>query len=124
MNIIEWTHTGVKINDVRKVKNFYVISVDKKEITSTIFVDINIFEGRLKSYYLKDNMDDISRQEVLGVKWNMVINKGYFIKYGKDGETERIDKSADKFYISFLEIDGPLGIHVPKKLENESRTRN
>jgi len=114
MNTIEWTHTGVKINDVRKVKNFYVISVDDKKITSTLFVDLNIFEGRLKSYYLRNNMDDISRSDVTGVKWNMVISKGYFIKYDKDGETERIYKAVDKFYISFLEIDGPLGIQVPK----------
>jgi len=114
MNIIEWTHPGVKINDVRKVKNFYVISVDDKKVTSTIFVDHNIFEGRLKSYYLKDTMEDIHRSEVLGVKWNMVINQGYFIKYGRDGEEERIEKDPNKFYISFLEIDGPLGTHVPK----------
>ena len=114
MNIIEWTHTGVKINDVRKVKNFYVISVDDKKVTSTIFVDHNIFEGRLKSYYLRDNMDNISRQEVIGIKWNMVMNKGFFIKYNRDGEEEKTLKDPDKFYISFLEIDGPLGTHVPK----------
>ena len=111
---IDWTHKKLAISDVRKVKNFYVISVDDKKITSPIFVDHNIFEGRLKSFFLKNNLDDVHRHEILALKWNMVINQGYFVKFGQDNEVEQIHKDPNKFYISFLEVDGPLGTYVPK----------
>lgn len=111
---IDWTHRKIKITDIRKVKNFYVISVVDKKITSPLFVEHKIFEGRLKSYYLKNNHDtyQFNRNEVLDVDWNMVINKGYFIKIDSNDHVEKIYKDKDKFYISFLEIDGPLGTHI------------
>ena len=114
---IEWTHKNVTITDVRRVKNFYVISIDVKKIEGPLFVDLNIFEGRLKSYYLKDSpsgphkLESFNRSDILNVKWNMVINKGYFIKYNNN-EREEINKDPEKYYISFLEIDGPLGTHI------------
>lgn len=117
---IDWTHEGVKLTDVRKVRKFYVISIDDKKINSPLFVDHNIFEGRVDSYYLrgyhdinygKSQISNVTRDEVLNVKWNMVITKGYFIKL-VDGKQEEIYKDPDKYYISFLEIAGPLGNHV------------
>jgi len=110
---IEWTHKKVNITDIRKVKKFYVLTVDAKGITGPLFVEHAIFDSRLKSYYLK-NLEDVSgfdRNDVTSVKWNMYITKGHFIKY-KDKEVEEIPKDEDKFYISFLEIDGPLGTHI------------
>lgn len=109
---IEWTHKEVEIKDIRKVKKFYVLNVDDEEITSPLFVDHNIFDGRMKSFYLKDIVE-FSREEVLNVKWNMVITKGYFWKIDKENKEEKIEKDSEKFYISFLEIEGPLGNHVP-----------
>ena len=111
---IDWTHKGVKITDVRKVRKFYVLSVDDRKIDSPLFVDHNIFEGRLNSYYLKDthSAGGYDREQVINVKWNMVITKGHFIKYNQDNEIETVNKDPDKFYISFLEIDGPLGTHI------------
>jgi len=111
---IEWTHKKLLINDIRKVKNFYIISLSDKKITSPIFVDDRIFERRLKSYYLKNNIDDIKREDILNIKWNMIINKGFFEKYNQNNDIEKIYKDPNKFYISFLEIDGPLGMYVPK----------
>jgi hypothetical protein len=116
---IEWTHKEVQIKDIRKVRKFYVISIDDKKITSPLFVQHDIFEGRLNSYYLrgsgsissKYDAGNITREEVLSVKWNMVINKGHFIKI-VDGNEEPVYKDEDKFYISFLEISGPLGNHI------------
>jgi hypothetical protein len=114
---VEWTHKGAQITDIRKVRKFYIISIDDDEVTSPLFVDHGIFEGRVNSYYLKGSgsnisNDDIIRQEVTAVKWNMVVNKGFFIKSGSDGVVEKIEKDPGKFYISFLEIDGPLGTHI------------
>ena len=111
---IEWTHKAVKISDVRKVRKFYVLSVDDKKIDSPLFVEHNIFEGRLNSYYLKNvnSTGGFTREQVVSPKWNMVITKGYFIKYNNDGEAEEVHKDENKHYISFLEIDGPLGTHI------------
>jgi len=109
---IEWTHKKVSITDIRKVKKFYILIIDDKEINSPLFVDHNIFESRVNSYYLTDN-NSIARSQVLEIKWNMIINKGFFYKIDRENNEEKILKDNDKFYISFLEIDGPLGTHVP-----------
>jgi hypothetical protein len=111
---IEWTHKKVEITDIRKVKKFYVITVNAKGVDGPLFVEHNIFDSRLKSYYLKnsDDKSEFHRRDVTGVKWNMVITKGHFIKYNREKEIEEIQKDPDKFYISFLEIDGPLGTHI------------
>lgn len=115
---IEWTHKGVAITDIRKVKKFYVISINDKKITTPLFVDHGIFDGRLKSYYLNDSESPMTapvtftREQVLNVRWNMVISKGFFMKYTNNTSYEKVYKDEDKFYISFLEIDGPLGMHI------------
>ena len=113
---IVWTHKKVAINDIRKVKNFYIIVIDNiaPELTDPIFVDKNIFESRVNSYYLRDGFSPISRNEVLDVKWNMVITKGFFYKIERDMPAEQVFKDSEKYYISFLEIDGPLGMYVPQ----------
>jgi len=116
---IDWTHKDVKIEDIRKVRKFYVISINDRKITSPLFVQHDIFEGRVDSFYLRGydvdtgrgKKNSMTREEVLNVKWNMVINQGYFIKI-VDGRQEKVHKDPDKFYISFLEIAGPLGNHV------------
>lgn len=117
---IDWTHKDVKIQDIRKVRKFYVISINDKKITSPLFVQHDIFEGRVDSYYLrgyndltsrKGSYSSMTREEVTNVNWNMVITKGYYIKL-TDGREEEVYKDPDKFYISFLEIAGPLGNHV------------
>jgi hypothetical protein len=116
---IEWTHKDIKITDIRKVKKFYVISIDDAEVTSPLFVDHDIFERRVNSYYLRgyssggsEKYYDLTRFEVINVDWNMVITKGYFMKLNERGEPEKIEKNSNKYYISFLEIAGPLGAHV------------
>ena len=108
---IEWTHRKVRVTDVRKVRKFYILSIDDPKITSPLFVDIDIFEGRVRSYYLKES-DSISREDILNVEWNMVINQGFFIKTDENKKPTKVYKTDDKFYVSFLEIDGPLGTHI------------
>jgi len=117
---VEWTHKGIGITDIRKVKKFYILTLGDKKISNPLFVDHSIFEGRVNSYYLRGfvgpGRDTISltRDEVLSVKWNMVINKGHYIKIDANGKEDPIYKDEDKYYISFLEIDGPLGQHISK----------
>ena len=108
---MEWTHTKVMVKDVRKVNNFYILDINKKDITSPLFVSTQIFEARLNSYYL--NNSRFTRDEVMGVQWNMVISQGGFYKINKNGDEEKTEKDPDRFYISFLDIAGPLGNHLP-----------
>ena len=112
---VQWTHKQVSIKDIRKVKKFYILSIE--EIENPIFVDQTIFESRIGSYYLRDVVltSSVKRKEVLNVKWNMVITKGFFYKTYVDSPAEKVFKDSEKHYISFLEIDGPLGTYVPDR---------
>jgi len=119
---IDWTHKEISIVDIRKLNKLYVIRIllcnpnqAYKPITeiepiekTSLFIKDTIFEERLRSYFLKD-ITKISREEILGVKWNMYISKGYFIKINENGETEQFDHDPEKWYVSYLEISGPLG---------------
>jgi hypothetical protein len=109
---IDWTHTGITIKDIRKLTKLYVIKIQDpmaaEQIESALFVKDTIFEERLKSYFLKD-MAKITREEILAVTWNMHITKGYYIKINDHGDVEEFNHDPEKWYVSYLEIDGPLG---------------
>jgi len=115
MTKLDWTHKDLSITDIRKLNELYVIkvalplySIEEKEIQSSLFVNEQIFEERLKSYFLKDNVASISREDILNIHWNMYITKGYYIKL-KDGEITERHQDPNKYYVSYLEIAGPLG---------------
>lgn len=121
----EWTHHNVRITDIRRLSEFYIftIAVDGKEmdpmgleyendssghpVESPLMVKDKIFEERLRPYFLKD-VHRVSREEILGAKWNMYITKGYYIKISR-GEVHKYDMDPEKYYVSYLEIAGPLG---------------
>lgn len=109
---IDWTHAGIQIKDVRKLSKLYVIKIHNvisvDQIESPLFVKDTIFEERLKSYFLRD-MSKISREDILDVRWNMYITKGYYIKVNEKGDVEKFPHDPEKWYVSYLEIDGPLG---------------
>ena len=115
---LDWTHTGVKITDIRKLNKLYAIYIDDRKINTPLFVNEKIFEERVRSYFLSNN---ISRSDVLSVKWNMHITQGLYIKIDEYGKTQEFKKDGEdeKFYVSYLEIDGPLGtfhsIHKEKE---------
>ena len=105
----DWTHTEVTITDVRKVNDFHIFTVltGEGEELGPLSVKSNIFEDRLKPYFLKDAYK-VSREEILGVKWNMYITKGYYIKLHR-GKAYPHKVDPAKHYVSYLEIAGPLG---------------
>lgn len=112
MSKLGWTHQDVSIKDIRKLNKLYVIRVELHNgydpINSALFVKDTIFEERLKSYFLKD-ISQISREEILSVKWNMYITKGHYIKIGEDGTISEHPQDNNKWYVSYLEIAGLLG---------------
>lgn len=102
----DWTHKDVLITDVRKINNLYIIAIDDKKVTPPLLVNEKIFNERLKLYFLKDS-HRVSREEILSVKWNMFITKGYYVKV-VNNEVQEFQMEPDKFYVSYLEIAGPL----------------
>jgi hypothetical protein len=109
----DWTHTLVIITDIRKLNKLYVIKIlseignNNEKITHSLFINEKIFDDRLKSYFLKEAAD-VTRNEILNVKWNMYITKGYYIKI-IDGSIKETAQDPEKYYISFLDIAGELG---------------
>jgi hypothetical protein len=104
--ILDWTHKGLKLSDIRKLNKLYAIHLHNA--LSVLFVKDTIFEERLKAYFLKD-VSKISREEILGVKWNLYITKGHYVKIDEAGNVVQYVHDPDKWYISYLEIDGDLG---------------
>lgn len=114
----DWTHKGIKIRDVRKIKDFYIISIpddrldlDEDEyfpgFIGPLMVKDHIFESRLRSYFLKEP-SDISRDDILKIRWNLFVTKGYYIK-AAGNKIEKFPQSPNKYYVSYLEVDGDLG---------------
>ena len=105
----DWTHKKVTITDIRKPNEFYIFTVkhDGEEDFGTLSVKENIFEDRLKPYFLRESYK-VTREEIMSVKWNMYITKGYYIKLHR-GKAYPHDMDPNKYYVSYLEIDGPLG---------------
>lgn len=125
---IDWTHKDMIISDVRKLHKLYVIKVvdstlskNQARVNAPLFVKDTIFEERLKSYFFKD-ITNIIREDILGVKWNMYITKGYFIKIDENGVIQKFNNDPDKWYISYLEIEGPLAEFgsIYKYIENKT----
>jgi len=119
---IDWNYPKVKITDVRKLNKLYAIKIEDPSMPILLIKD-TIFEERLKSYYLMD-MSKLSRFDILGLNWNMLLTKGYYIKVGTNGEISKYGQrieDKDKWFVSYLEIDGPLGtfdsIHKEKVTE-------
>jgi hypothetical protein len=104
--IKDWTHKKISIKDIRKISGLYILLIEDETIKMPLFVNENIFNDRLRSYFLKD-INKISREDILTVKWNMYISYGYFIKI-KGDNIEQIQGEKDKYYISYLEINSPL----------------
>lgn len=108
MEKLDWTHKNVKITDIRKINNLYILSIDDKKVLPPLLVNEKIFNERLKLYFLKD-ASRVTREEIKDVYWNMYITQGHYIKVFGDGEdVKRFPKEENKFYVSYLEISGPL----------------
>jgi len=138
---LDWTHKSIRITDIRKFNKLYLIKINdpnalefkrnldpndldksiEKTPSSALFVKDIIFEERLKSYFLKD-VSQISRADILSVFWNMYLTKGYYIKINERGEVEQFNHDPEKWYVSYLEIDGDLGTFssVYKELKDAS----
>jgi len=125
MGNIDWTHKEVSITDIRKInskiQNLYILSIDDKKVSPPLIVNEKIFNERLKLYFLKE-AHRVSREEILSVKWNMYITKGYFIKIHSENDVKQVPMDENKFYVSYLEAAGPLAtfqsVYKSPKQEN------
>jgi hypothetical protein len=111
----DWTHKSVRMTDIRRLSEFYIFTIEsnlKGEVFNSdelhpLMVKDKIFEERLKPFFLKDS-NRVTREEILSVRWNMYITKGYYVKISR-GEITRFPMDPEKHYVSYLEIAGPLG---------------
>ena len=100
----EWTHKSMTFSDIRELTDFYIFTINK--IDTPLIVKKKIFEDRIRQYFFKSN---VSRDDILSVKWNLYITKGFYVKYDKEQqELTQYHQDSTKNYVSFLEIDGPL----------------
>lgn len=120
MDTLDWTHKNVEITDIRKLSEFYIFTINQKDIQGPLLVKGSIFEERLKSYFLKESWR-ISREEIIGVKWNMYISKGRYIKIQSLGNIQTFEMDPQKYYVSYLEIDGLLGTFQSVYKEKEHK---
>jgi hypothetical protein len=104
--IKDWTNKEVKMTDIRKLSEYYIFTIDTDSV-GPLLVKNNIFEERLKTYFLKE-AHRVTREEILGVKWNMYITKGHYIKI-QSGAIQTFEMDPNKYYVSYLEIAGLLG---------------
>ena len=73
--ISDYTHTNITIEDIRLRKSnnkgrgndFFAIKIEG--IDDIVFVNYNIFNDRVKSYFLGKNVENIERNQILDLKW-------------------------------------------------------
>lgn len=111
--IKDYTHKGTLITDIRlkKGKNnkddFFAIHIDAPGI-DVLFVNYHIFNDRVKSYFLGKSVNEISRSELLALRWNFIITESYYLKIIAKDHFEKIPAQPGKQFISILEIAGSI----------------
>ena len=104
---LEWNVHNVQITDIRLLHKLYALNLFIGGEDVPVFINRNILEDRLDGYFLGGNY---TRDEVLLLRWNLYMTKGYFIKIDSSGKIERFDQEdKSRYYVSFLEVGGPLG---------------
>ena len=107
---LDWTHVSVQVSDIRLGQKLYMLNLNIPKFVGNpvVFVNRNILEDRLNGYFLGK---EYKREDVLNLKWNMYLSQGYFIKIDSEGNVEHfMQEDKNRFYVSFLEISGPLAI--------------
>lgn len=109
----DWTHKNVKLKDIRKGYKFYTLMLDvQDEYGDDIITHVShqVVEDILTSYFMKSVLH-ITREQILDLKWNIYLTKGYYIKIDKySKEVARFDKEnhPNKYFISYLDVNTPL----------------
>lgn len=109
----DYTHKNKLITDIRlkrgknRKDDFFALKIE--DIDDTIFVNYNIFNDRIRSYFLGKNVEDLSREEILRLRWNFVITTGSYLKIISKDTFEKIEGTPNKTYISILEISSLIG---------------
>jgi len=111
--INNYTHTDVRIKDIRlkKGKNnkddFFAIQISSPGI-NVVFVNYNIFNDRVKSFFLGKDVNEVPRNELLSLRWNFIITSGYYLKIVAKNQFEKLPGTPEKQYVSVLDVAGPI----------------
>ena len=91
MEQINWTNKNIKFRDIRLQKDFYIITLlnesnsldelddSKKCELIKVKINSNILNARINEYFF-NQPDKITRDNILNLRWNLVLTKGYFYK--------------------------------------------
>lgn len=111
--ITDYTDKNITITDIRLKKgrkkgdDFFAITLSN--IEDVVFVNYNIFNDRIRAFFLGKDVKQVSREEILNLKWNFIITEGYYLKIAEKDQFERVEGMKGKKYVSVLEIAGPIG---------------
>lgn len=110
----DYTHKEVYIKDIRLKRgkrgskdDYFALTV--AGIDGIIFVNYSIFNERIRSYFLGKSVDEVGRDLILNLKWNLVITNGFYLKIVNKDHFEKVEGSPGKPYISILEVSSPIG---------------
>jgi len=114
MKLTNYTHEHIKIHDIR-LKNgkkqgerFFALIVEG--IQDTLYINYEILNDRVKSYFLGKSIEQIDRKELLALRWNFIITQGYFFKIADKKHFEvQHSNNKNKYFVSVVEIDGIFG---------------
>lgn len=103
----DYTHKRKKILDIRlkRGKNdekFFAILVEGVE--SILYVNYDIFNDRVKSFFLGKGVEDINRNDILNLDWNFIITQGHFYKITDKAFIRQDSKNHNKWFVSVLDI--------------------
>jgi hypothetical protein len=108
-NITDYTHKNVKIKDIRLKtgkNNDKFFSILVEGIDNTLHISYDIFNERIKSFFLGKRIDEIDRSLLLTLNWNFIITQGYFYKVTDKAFIKQESPNKNKFFVSILDIVG------------------
>lgn len=107
--VSEWTHEEVELLDIRKNDKMHILHLNIPEIDNPVVtINNDIIIDQLNTYFIT-GLDLVTRNDIMELKWNLVLTKGYYVKLLKGGEAEKQYKNPNKWYVSFIKVSGSLG---------------
>jgi hypothetical protein len=104
---IDFTHKGLTIQDIKKIKKNDFYKIKFKELDEILSVSAISLEYRLCGYFMKDSINYISRDEILSCKYNINLTTGYYLRI-EDGKLKNFPSNNRKSYINFISIDSEI----------------
>jgi hypothetical protein len=104
---IDFTHKGLTIQDIKKIKTNDFYKIKFKELDEVLSVSAISLEPRLCAHFMKESINFISRNDVLSCKYDIHLTKGYYLRI-EDGKIKTFPSRNNRSYINFINIDNEI----------------